>query len=49
MCSENGSVNEKAANVWKNDVQQMIKETPTKDIFNVDETGLFYKCTIINI
>ena len=23
----------------------MIKETPAKDIFNVDETGLFYKCT----
>ena len=23
----------------------MIEETPAKDIFNVDETGLFYKCT----
>ena len=23
----------------------MIKETPAKDIFNVDKTGLFYKCT----
>ena len=22
----------------------MIEETPAKDIFNVDETGLFYKC-----
>ena len=23
----------------------MIEETPAKDTFNVDETGLFYKCT----
>ena len=22
----------------------MIQETPAKDIFNVDKTGLFYKC-----
>ena len=23
----------------------MIEETPAKDIFNVDETSLFYNCT----
>lgn len=34
-----------AANVWKDNVLQMIEETPAKDIFNVDKTGLFYKCT----
>ena len=45
VCGESGSVDEQAAGVWKSEVLKMIKEMPAKDIFNVDETGLFYKCT----
>lgn len=45
LCGESGSVDQEAANVWKEDVLQMIESTPAKDIFNVDETGLFFKCT----
>lgn len=45
VCGESGSVDEQAADVWKTDVLQMIEETPANNIFNVDETGLFYKCT----
>ena len=44
VCGESGSVDKQAAGVWKSEVLKMIKETPAKDIFNVDETGLFYKC-----
>ena len=40
-----GSVDEQVAGVWKSEVLKMIEETPAKDIFNVDKTGLFYKCT----
>lgn len=45
VCSESASVNQEAANVWKDDVLQMIEETPAKDIINVDETDLIFKCT----
>ena len=45
VCGERGSVDEQAAGVWKTEVLKMITETPAKDIFNVNETGLLYKCT----
>ena len=45
VCGESGSVDEQAAGVWKSEVLIMIEKTPAKDIFNADETGLFYKCT----
>lgn len=41
---ESGNVDGKAAGVLKSDVQEMIEEIPAKDIFNVDEMGLLYKC-----
>lgn len=34
-----------AANDWKDMLVEMIGNTDDKDVFNVDETGLFYKCT----
>lgn len=34
-----------AANDWKDMLVEMIGDTDDKDVFNVDETGLFYKCT----
>ena len=45
VCGQSGSVYEQAAGVWKSEVLKMIEEAPAEDIFNVDETGLFYKCT----
>ena len=44
-CGDSGNVDGQAAGLWKSEVLKMIEETPAKDIFNVDETGLFYKCT----
>lgn len=34
-----------AANDWKDMLVEMIGDTDDKDVFNVDKTGLFYKCT----
>ena len=45
VCRESGSVDGQAAGVWKSEVVKIIEETPAKNIFNVDETCLFYKCT----
>ena len=45
VCGQSGSVDEQAADVWKSEALKMIEETPAKDIFNVDETSLFYNCT----
>ena len=42
---ESVSVDGQAAGVWKSEVRKMIEETPDKDIFNVDEIDLLYKCT----
>lgn len=45
VCGESGGVNMDAANEWKDLLIGMIGETDAKNVFNVDETGLFYKCT----
>lgn len=45
VCGESASVDIQAANAWKTSLLQMIEDRNAKDIFNVDETGLFYKCT----
>lgn len=45
VCGESGAVNKQDANQWKKDLEEMIQDRNPKDIFNVDETGLFYKCT----
>lgn len=44
MCGENESVSQEAANVWKG--VKIIEETPAIDIFNVNETGVFFKSTM---
>ena len=44
VCGESGSVDGQAAGVWKSEVLKMVEEAPAKDILNVDEAGLFYKC-----
>lgn len=45
VCGESGAVNQQLADQWKRDLEQMIEDRNPKDIFNVDETGLFFKCT----
>ena len=46
ICGESASVNIEDANKWKNDtLLEIIKDYKPEDIFNVDETGLFFKCT----
>ena len=45
VCGESSSVDQDAANEWKKNIAQIIENTQDKDIFNVDETGLFFKCT----
>lgn len=45
VCGESSSVDQGAANEWKEKVVQIIKHAQDRDIFNVDETGLFFKCT----
>lgn len=45
VCGESGAVNQQEANQWKQDLEEMIQDRDPKDIFNVDETGLFFKCT----
>lgn len=45
VCGESGSVNQQEAGQWKRDLEEMIQDRDQKNIFNVDETGLFFKCT----
>lgn len=45
ICGESSAVNKCDADQWKKDLQEMIADRDPKDIFNVDETGLFFKCT----
>lgn len=45
ICGESGAVNQQEANQWKKDLEEMIQDRDEKNIFNVDETGLFFKCT----
>ncbi|KAJ8873881.1 hypothetical protein PR048_024717 [Dryococelus australis] len=43
--SENGDVDAQEANEWKTDLLEMISDRDPKNIFIVDETGLFFRCT----
>lgn len=45
VCGESGAVNQQDAGQWKRDLEEMIQDRDPKNIFNVDETGLFFKCT----
>lgn len=45
VCGESGGVDQQAASDWKTSLVEWIQDRSAKDIFNVDETGLFYKCT----
>ena len=44
ICGESASVNEVDANIWKNSLREKILKYNPVDIYNADETGLFFKC-----
>lgn len=44
-CGESGSVDVIKVNQWKFDLPGIIAGVEPANIFNVDETGLFFKCT----
>lgn len=44
VSGESGDVNQQLANDWKRDLLVKIQGKDPKDIFNADETGLFYRC-----
>ncbi|UYV78372.1 hypothetical protein LAZ67_16001109 [Cordylochernes scorpioides] len=45
ICGESGAVNLQVAEQWKNNLRELIQDKEARDVFNVDETGLFFKCT----
>lgn len=45
VCGESAGVDEQAAGAWKDEFVKIMKETPTKNIFNADKAGLFHKPT----
>jgi len=45
VSGESGDENVQETDDWKIKLLQMIKSKNPKDIFNADETGLFYRCT----
>lgn len=45
MCGESGAVNQNEATKWKQELKEIIQDREAKNIFNVDETALFFKCT----
>ncbi|GFS70209.1 tigger transposable element-derived protein 6 [Trichonephila clavipes] len=44
MCGENLSVDINVCSKWQNSLLDLIKEHEPRNIFNTDETGLFFKC-----
>ncbi|GFT74674.1 uncharacterized protein TNCV_4809581 [Trichonephila clavipes] len=44
MCEESSSVDINVCSKWQNSLSDLIKEFEPRNIFNTDETGLFFKC-----
>ncbi|KAL4084154.1 hypothetical protein QTP88_027987 [Uroleucon formosanum] len=44
VCGESGAVDVQKCSVWINNLPKLIENYSPDDIFNVDETGLFFKC-----
>ncbi|GFY03335.1 uncharacterized protein TNCV_1172931 [Trichonephila clavipes] len=44
MCRESSSVDINVCSKWQNSLSGLIKEYKPRNIFNTDETGLFFKC-----
>ncbi|GFW42731.1 tigger transposable element-derived protein 4 [Trichonephila clavipes] len=43
MCMESSSVDINVCSKWQNSLSDLIKEYEPRNIFNTDETGLFFK------
>jgi hypothetical protein len=43
VCGESGAVDVQKCSVWINNLPKLIENYSPDDIFNVDETGLFFK------
>lgn len=44
ICGESASVDEGMCNDWQIKLQDLLCEYDPKNVFNADETGLFFKC-----
>lgn len=44
LCGEGNAVDMNVCNEWIEGLEELIREYSDEDIFNADETGLFYKC-----
>ncbi|GFU78576.1 uncharacterized protein TNCV_2301881 [Trichonephila clavipes] len=44
MCGESSSVDINVCSKWQNSLSDLKKEYEPRNIFNTDETGLFFKC-----
>ncbi|GFX24046.1 tigger transposable element-derived protein 4 [Trichonephila clavipes] len=44
MCRESSNVDINVCSKWQNSLSNLIKEHEPRNIFNTDETGLFFKC-----
>jgi hypothetical protein len=44
VCGESGSVSSSTIEAWKVQLSNLMQGKNPKDIFNLDETGLFYQC-----
>ena len=45
ICGDAAGVDREKVNDWlNNDLQELLKDCTPDQIFNADETGLFYKC-----
>ena len=46
MCRESVAVNIQEADEWKKTFKRIIQDKEPKNIFNVDEMGLFLNCNL---
>lgn len=44
LCGESASVGEEICHEWKIKLQNFLKDYEPHNVFNADETALFYKC-----
>ena len=44
ICGEAAFVNMEIVSEWKEKLREIIKDFSPRDIFNADETGLFFPC-----
>lgn len=44
ICGESAEVNEEVCDEWRNKLETQSEGYDPENIFNIDETGLFYKC-----